>query len=164
MGWIKSIGLFFASAKGLVYAVSIVPAVVAIVLGWFEGRPASDIIMILAVTIAAGLVVAAHGLWIWQTGSVFLTSRKQQDHIIQSLNDLGEDVENLDLPTAAAIWAGSHDDQDITRHVQFRGLKNAVNLGKIKATNLRSGENANRTTQVDFESLQDFWRTKGVIR
>lgn len=163
-GAIRQIGLFFASIKGWAILVSTLPGIATLVVGQSEGLPSAAIITYTSVSLVCGLASVALGFWIFERATIYFTTRKEQDRIITALGNLGENVEKLDLPTAAAIWAGTLDSADIVRHTYFRGLKDAVDNKKIRAFNLNARGHAYIKTHVDLEDLKDFWRTKGVIR
>ena len=141
---------------------SFVLALATFFTGWWEGLSWAARITYATVTLAAALAIVVLAVWIWEKGTLYLTTRRDQQRIVKALNNLGEDTQELDIITAAAIWAGTLDISNIERHTYFRGLKDAVNKRKIEPTNLTNGK-ADKKTKVDFESLMDYWRSKKII-
>lgn len=64
----------------------------------------------------------------------------------------------IDLDTAAAIWAGTRDPDDVTRHLRFRELKQGVRNGLLKPHKMPNGGVSRRTT-VKPEALESFFRS-----
>lgn len=63
----------------------------------------------------------------------------------------------IDLETAAAIWSGTRDVNDVVRHLRFRELKQAVREGRLVAKS-KAGGRVNRDTQVTPAELEKFLR------
>lgn len=63
----------------------------------------------------------------------------------------------IDLETAAAIWAGTREANDVVRHLRFRELKQAVREGRLIAKS-KVGGRVNRDTQVTPPELERFFR------
>lgn len=164
MGVIRNIGVWLASIKGWWLVVGTLPSVVAAISGYFEGLPWAAIIVYWTAALAVGMALVLLSLLTFERATTFYTTRKEQTRIMTALENLGESITELDLPTAAAIWAGTAEIGNIERHTYFRGLKNAVDMGKIKASNFNKAGKANRNTTVDFEALKEFWHKKRVIR
>jgi hypothetical protein len=148
--------------KGWLYMLSVAPSLL-VAFTWWEGLSWTWRIVLFMNVLAAGLAAVACGLIIWERATLFLTSRKEQRRITATINALGDNVQELDIPTAAAIWAGTMETANVERHAHFRGLKNAVDRGLIRPTNHAAPRTANMHTKVDVSSLLDFWRSKGVI-
>jgi hypothetical protein len=160
---VRNVGVFFTTIKGWAYLMSLIPTMATFVSGVLEQLPWPYRITLTTVTLAAGLLIVAASLWIWERAAILITNRRERQRIMISLSNLGDNVNALDLPTAAAIWAGTGEISNIERHVYFRSLKNAVDNGKISASNLNKAGEVNAKTKADFESLKDYWRNKGVI-
>ncbi|MEO3428924.1 hypothetical protein AAFN88_08725 [Pelagibius sp. CAU 1746] len=162
----KFIGSFFrflVTVKGALYLVGVAPAVISFFSGWLDGLSTSAIVAYSMLALVSGLAAVSLALWIYERATLFLTSRRQQERIMQGLLTLGEDVTELDIPTAAGIWAGTYSAESVERHLNFRGLKSAARRGLIKTTYTEDGK-VNVRTKLDLESLKEFWRKKGVIR
>lgn len=64
----------------------------------------------------------------------------------------------IDLETAAAIWAGTRDPYDVSRHLRFRQLKEAVR-NKVLKPHRMPDNSINRCTTVAPEELESFFRS-----
>ena len=123
--------------------------------------------IVILLTLAAALAAAMCAYFIielYEKASFFLTSRKEQNRIQQLLDNLGENVDELDLATAAGIWAGTLAGENIERHSYFRGLKNAIKHGHLIVRYRPKGPRSGPGTRVELNSLRDFWRNRKVIR
>lgn len=70
-------------------------------------------------------------------------------------------LDEIDLPTAAAIWSGTRDENDVTRHLRFRQLKQAVREGQLRPARTVGGK-INRFTTVRPTELARFFQVKSV--
>ena len=128
--------------------------------------PTAHVIFIGTVTAMAGLLVVYFALIVYEKVSVLITSRVDQARISGLLENLGNDVSEIDLMTAAGIWAGTLAPENIERHSYFRGLKAAVRSDDLVVTYRPGPGTRDRGlyTRVDLNSLKDYWRRRKVIR
>lgn len=70
-------------------------------------------------------------------------------------------LDEIDLPTAAAIWSGTRDENDVNRHLRFRELKQAVREGKLRSCS-RVGGKVNRFTTVKPDELATYFQIRSV--
>ena len=160
-----TLGNWFRSLQGWLYMLSAaVPAVFGWIAATWDGLSWSARLMLVLGAIAVGLNIVCAAIWVFDKIRLAFKTAVEQDRIMAALGNLGEEVAELDLLTAAAIWAGTGEIENIDRHVHFRGLKNAVDNNRIKAENFDGRGKAYKKTKLDFESLKDYWRGKGVIR
>lgn len=167
---IRQFGLWFASLKGMAYAMSLIPTVAAFVSGVLEQRPWSEIILIVVGTLALGLAAVYYAISIGERAKNYFVSRAEQRQIAERLSEYinGEMVE-IDTPTAAAIWAGTREEGSIERHVKFRRIKSAIANGRITNTQQRNptGHTArgpNVHTWMPVSEFRNYLISIGVIR
>ena len=149
----KGLGILFAAV------VSVWTAVSAVLADW----PTPTIIFITVAVAMAAAILVYFIMGVYIRASHFIRTRSDQTRIMTLLNNLGENVAELDIITAAGIWAGTLELANVERHSYFRGLKNAVNAEEIVPTFMEH-EHANKNTRLSLNSLTDYWRRKGVIR
>lgn len=67
-------------------------------------------------------------------------------------------LNEIDLNTAAAIWAGTRDESNTVRHLRFRALKQAIHNGQLKAHKIKDG-NVDKDTTVKPSNLHAFLKS-----
>jgi len=72
-----------------------------------------------------------------------------------------ENLDEIDLSTAAAIWSGTRDKNDVTNQLRFWQLKQAVREGKLRSARTVSTK-VNRLTTVTPAELARFFQVKSV--
>jgi hypothetical protein len=70
--------------------------------------------------------------------------------------DQWKDLDEIDLETGAAIWAGTRDPANVTRHLRFRALKQAVRRDELRA-HKKVGGKVNRVTTVRPAALAAYF-------
>lgn len=165
MGWIKDIGVAMASAKGWAYAVSLVPTALVFGAGLFEGRPWSEIIVLVTIALVAGLLLVGLALTLWERTTSYFATRKDQRRIAQDIVDyMDEGFTEIDTSTAAALWAGTNDPTVLQFKLKFRRIKMAINKQEITgATKLSSKGKAFIKTNVPTESLKQYFLSRNII-
>ena len=76
---LRQIGLLVGSAKGWAVLLGSLPSMGVVVTGLYEGMLWPQIISYSTFALAMGLVAVVLILHIWERGTLFLTSRKEQD-------------------------------------------------------------------------------------
>jgi hypothetical protein len=162
---IRSIGLVVQSARGWFVLFSLVVTAAVFVWGLIEKRPWSEITALAVGVLALATIFAYYALRLLQTLSSYLTSRKEQARIADALHELRKSgVTELDTGTAAAIWAGTRDADDVTRHLRFRQIKSLIAGGKIKNTRQAGpGPGPNIHTWMPIKELERHFVSRGIL-
>jgi hypothetical protein len=119
-----------------------------ILAAWF-GRPhewmASPLTRLFVLT--AGIVAI---------GALVLIRYKPKKSTAAIPYETWKDLDQIDLETAAAIWSGTREESDVTRHLRFRALKQAARRGQLNTYRRVDGK-INRLTTVKPSDLVDFF-------
>jgi hypothetical protein len=163
---VRSVGLAFASVKGWLFAVSLMPAVLTYLLGFYEGLPWAAIAAYSTAALALGVWLAWGFLKLYEAAAGHFTAWATRSRINSQLReyvDAGETM--VDTPTAAAIWAGTLDADNIQRHLYFRMIKLAIAHGVIKNAQFKDGiRKVNMYTKIPLEEFIKFLQLKGVLK
>jgi hypothetical protein len=73
-----------------------------------------------------------------------------------------KDEFQYDLPTAAIIWSGSGEAENVTRRLCFKRLKLAIRAGELSAYKMR-GVTPNIATTVKTEDLRNWFESKNLM-
>ena len=171
-----TVGQWLRSIQGWAFGVSLLPAITAFIAGLFDRLPWAAIVAYSTVALAAGATLVLLALVIAQKAAVYFTKRKERARIASQINEyMTAGHSRIDTPTAAAIWAGTRDDDDVNRHLRFRLIKAAINRGEIRNT-IQVGDPrqsparlrnltvwANRHTHLPLTELRDFLIRQGVV-
>lgn len=165
---------FFSTVKNLATIANLVNGVAAFITAamsvWMAVTAVlanfpTPLVIFLATAVAAlTAIFLFFALQIYGFVTINLMSRKGQNRVMALLDNLGDGAKDLDLMTAAAIWADTLASVDIERHSYFRGLKDAINQGHLIVTYRPEGPKSGPGTRVEINSLKDFWRKRKVIR
>lgn len=156
---LQQIGHFFRTVQGWVGVLSALPTVGAAVMAFLEDQPWSGIIFISTATLAYMLAA----IYCFIGTMDYVKGKLTKNRIIRGLQSYqNSGYVNIDLPTAAAMWANTRDDQSIERHISFRKLKAAVDTKKLASVG--NVANANIKTHVPISELVKFFENDEVYK
>lgn len=120
---------------------TVIPAGATTLMGWVQGVPWSLLIFFGTGAAALGAALIYFIMCGWDYTQAKISKAVEKSRIIGDLRDYqASGYPIIDLPTVAAIWADTRDENNTRRHLCFRKLKAAVSSRLIAMVNPPGGE------------------------
>lgn len=121
-------------------------------------------------TLVFGFVLFGAEVWrhpvqkFWQStvGASKSTLQHSQDVMVDTPYVQWKDEIQYDLPTAAIIWSGSGEEENVTRRLCFKRLKFAIRAGELPAYKM-NGSKPNKKTTVKTADLRGWFEYKNLM-
>jgi len=162
----NKVGQFFRSISGWIWFLGIgVPMVGTFVTSLLEGKDWSYIIFVTIGVASFAMFFIYHGIKGWDYAAAKIGTKAERARILKDIDDYkNSGLTRIDLPTAAAIWAGTLEQGNVNRHLCFRKLKAAVVKRKMNPiidgqyiTNGIFGFEINKNTEVLLDDLKKYF-------
>jgi len=158
---LNKVGQFFRSVSGWIWGIGVgIPSVGTFVTGLVEGQPWSYIIYMTTGVAALAMAFIYHGIKSWDYAAAKIGTKAEKTRILKELDEYeNSGYPIIDIPTAAAIWAGTREEGSINRHLCFRKLKAGASNKLIQTVNPPGGTVVNIHTLVPIDSLRNYFET-----